>query len=356
MGIEPKPSEPESEILSIRLRRQNWQNKYSCQSSAKITNLKQKWNFNIRLFQDIVVFLYDMKRVCIFPGQGSQFPGMAKSIYENNTKGKELLEKANEILGFRITDIMFNGTPEDLKATRVTQPAIFLHSVVLAKCHEGFKPDMVAGHSLGEFSALAAAEAISFEDALRLVYIRATEMQKCCEKVPGTMAAIIGLSNEQVEDVCKACEGIVIPANYNCDGQVVISGENTAVAMACEKAKAAGAKRALPLPVSGAFHSPLMEPARVELGKAIEATRIVKPLCPIYQNVTALPTEDPATIKKNLLAQLTSPVRWTQTVKNMLADGAGNFLEIGPGTVLQGLVKRIAGGDPEIVIEGIDTI
>lgn len=297
-----------------------------------------------------------MKKAYVFPGQGSQFPGMAKALYEGNAKGKELLEKANDILGFRITDIMFEGTPEDLKATRVTQPAIFLHSVVLAKCYEGFRPDMVAGHSLGEFSALAAAGAISFEDALRLVYIRATQMQLCCEKVPGTMAAIVGLPDEKVEEICSSCEGIVIPANYNCGGQVVISGEKTAVEQACEKAKAEGAKRALPLAVSGAFHSPLMEPARVELGKAIEETRIVEPICPIYQNVTAQAVTDPQTIKKNLLAQLTSPVRWTQSVRNMLADGADYFMEIGPGTVLQGLAKRISAGTEGITIEGLTTI
>lgn len=297
-----------------------------------------------------------MKKAYVFPGQGSQFPGMAKALYEGNAKGKELLEKANDILGFRITDIMFEGTPDDLKATRVTQPAIFLHSVVLAKCYEGFRPDMVAGHSLGEFSALAAAEAISFEDALRLVYIRATQMQLCCEKVPGTMAAIVGLPDEKVEEICSSCDGIVIPANYNCGGQVVISGEKTAVEQACEKAKAEGAKRVLPLAVSGAFHSPLMEPARVELGKAIEETRIVEPICPIYQNVTAQAVTDPQTIKKNLLAQLTSPVRWTQSVRNMLADGADYFMEIGPGTVLQGLVKRISAGTEGITIEGLTTI
>ena len=297
-----------------------------------------------------------MKKAYVFPGQGSQFPGMAKALYEGNAKGKELLEKANDILGFRITDIMFEGTPDDLKATRVTQPAIFLHSVVLAKCYEGFRPDMVAGHSLGEFSALAAAEAISFEDALRLVYIRATQMQLCCEKVPGTMAGIVGLPDEKVEEICSSCEGIVIPANYNCGGQVVISGEKTAVEQACEKAKAEGAKRALPLAVSGAFHSPLMEPARVELGKAIEETRIVEPICPIYQNVSAQAVTDPQTIKKNLLAQLTSPVRWTQSVRNMLADGADYFMEIGPGTVLQGLVKRISAGTEGITIEGLTTI
>ena len=297
-----------------------------------------------------------MKKAYVFPGQGSQFPGMAKALYEGNAKGKELLEKANDILGFRITDIMFEGTPDDLKATRVTQPAIFLHSVVLAKCYEGFRPDMVAGHSLGEFSALAAAEAISFEDALRLVYIRATQMQLCCEKVPGTMAAIVGLPDEKVEEICSSCEGIVIPANYNCGGQVVISGEKTAVEQACEKAKAEGAKRALPLAVSGAFHSPLMEPARIELGKAIEETRIVEPICPIYQNVSAQAVTDPQTIKKTLLAQLTSPVRWTQSVRNMLADGADYFMEIGPGTVLQGLVKRISAGTEGITIEGLTTI
>lgn len=297
-----------------------------------------------------------MKKAYVFPGQGSQFPGMAKALYEGNAKGKELLEKANDILGFRITDIMFEGTPDDLKATRVTQPAIFLHSVVLAKCYEGFRPDMVAGHSLGEFSALAAAEAISFEDALRLVYIRATQMQLCCEKVPGTMAAIVGLPDEKVEEICSSCEGIVIPANYNCGGQVVISGEKTDVEQACEKAKAEGAKRALPLAVSGAFHSPLMEPARIELGKAIEETRIVEPICPIYQNVSAQAVTDPQTIKKNLLAQLTSPVRWTQSVRNMLADGADYFMEIGPGTVLQGLVKRISAGTEGITIEGLTTI
>lgn len=297
-----------------------------------------------------------MKKAYVFPGQGSQFPGMAKALYDGNAKGKELLEKANDILGFRITDIMFEGTPDDLKATRVTQPAIFLHSVVLAKCYDGFRPDMVAGHSLGEFSALAAAEAISFEDALRLVYIRATQMQLCCEKVPGTMAAIVGLPDEKVEEICASCEGLVITANYNCGGQVVISGEKAAVEQACEKAKAEGARRALPLAVSGAFHSPLMEPARIELGKAIEETKIVVPICPVYQNVSAQAVTDPETIKKNLLAQLTSPVKWTQTVKNMLADGADYFMEIGPGTVLQGLVKRISAGTEGITIEGLTTI
>lgn len=293
-----------------------------------------------------------MKKAYVFPGQGSQFPGMAKKIYETDPRAKELLDRANEILGFPITDIMFDGTAEDLKATKVTQPAVFLHSVVLAKCLEGFAPDMVAGHSLGEFSALAAAGAMEFEDALKLVSVRAQAMQKCCESVPGTMAAIIGLPTETVEALCKECtSGVVIAANYNSEGQIVISGEKAAVEEACEKMKAAGAKRALPLPVSGAFHSPLMEPARVELAAAIEATPFKTPVCPVYQNVTARPTTDPAEIKENLLKQLTSPVRWTQTVQNMVADGAGYFMEIGPGTVLQGLVRRIAGPDP--VIEGL---
>ncbi len=292
-----------------------------------------------------------MAKAYIFPGQGSQFPGMAKSIYETSERGRSLLEQANDILGFRITDVMFDGTAEDLKETKVTQPAVFLHSVVLALCTGIGQPDMVAGHSLGEFSALAVAGAMSFEDALRLVAIRASAMQKCCEKVPGTMAAIIGLPDDTVELICQGCGGIVIPANYNSDGQVVISGERPAVEEACAKLKEAGAKRALPLSVSGAFHSPLMEPARVELGKAIEQTPFLAPSCPVYQNVTAAPTKDPATIKHNLLLQLTSPVLWTQTVRNMIADGAGEFLEIGPGTVLQGLIKRISGGS--VTIEGL---
>ena len=287
----------------------------------------------------------------VFPGQGAQFPGMAKDLYDNVPLAKKMLEEANDILGFRITDIMFEGTADDLKATKVTQPAIFLHSTVLALCLS-IQPDMVAGHSLGEFSALAAAKAMKFDDALRLVAIRAREMQKCCEQVPGLMAAIIGLSNEQVEEICAATEGTVIPANYNCDGQIVISGEKEAVEKACEAAKAAGAKRALPLAVSGAFHSPLMEPARIELGKAIETTEIVAPVCPVYQNVTGRPETDPEAIKKNLLDQLTSPVKWTQSVKNMLVEGADHFIELGPGNVLQGLVKRISGGS--VTIEGRD--
>lgn len=295
-----------------------------------------------------------MKKAYVFPGQGSQFPGMAKDLYENQPKAKEMLEKANEILGFRITDIMFEGTADDLKATKVTQPAIFLHSTVLAACYDGFKPDMTAGHSLGEFSALVAAGAISFEDGLRLVSIRANAMQKCCEANPGGMAAIIGMTNEAVEEVCKSVDGLVIPANYNSDGQVVISGEKAAVEAACEKAKEAGAKRALPLPVSGAFHSPLMEPARKELAEAIEKTKFSTPICPVYQNVTAKAETDPETIKANILAQLTSPVRWTQSVKSMVADGADYFMEIGPGNVLQGLIKRTAG--TEVTIEGIATL
>ena len=296
--------------------------------------------------------ILEMKRAYIFPGQGSQFPGMGKDLYESNARAKELMERADEILGFRLTDIMFEGSDEDLRATRVTQPAIFLHSVATALCTEGLPaPDMVGGHSLGEFSALVAAGAVDFEDALRLVYVRATEMQKCCEKVPGGMAAVIGLPDEKVEEVCAAVEGLVIPANYNCDGQLVISGEKEAVERACAALKEAGAKRALPLSVGGAFHSPLMEPARVELAKAIERTEVRTPRCPIYQNVTALPETDPQRIKDNLLQQLTSPVRWTQSVKNMIADGAAEFREIGPGAVLQGLVKRTAGAiGAEVVI------
>ena len=295
-----------------------------------------------------------MKKAYVFPGQGSQFPGMAKALYDTNATAKEMLEKANEILGFRITDIMFEGTPEDLKATKVTQPAVFLHSVVLAKCYDGSSPDMVAGHSLGEFSALAAAGAMDFEDALRLVSIRARAMQKACEIKPSTMAAIIALPDEKVEEICAGCSGVVVPANYNCNGQIVISGEVEAVNEACEKCKAAGAKRALVLQVGGAFHSPLMEPARVELAEGIETTSFKTPVCPVYQNVTAQPSTDPDTIKKNLLAQLTSPVKWTQSVKNMIADGAGYFMEIGPGTVLQGLIKKIAGD--AVTVEGITTI
>lgn len=285
----------------------------------------------------------NMKTAYVFPGQGAQFSGMGKDLYDNSLKAREMMERANEILGFRITDIMFSGSDEDLRATKVTQPAIFLHSVCLALCSDDLPaPDMVGGHSLGEFSAIVACGAVDFESALRLVAVRASEMQKCCEANPGGMAAIIGLPNEKVEEICAGTSGIVIPANYNCNGQVVISGEKQAVEAACEAMKAAGAKRALPLSVSGAFHSPLMEAARVELGKAIEKTEVKTPSCPIYQNVTAKPETDPARIKDNLLQQLTSPVKWTQTVENMLADGATIFRELGPGNVLQGLIKRIA--------------
>ena len=290
-----------------------------------------------------------MKTAYIFPGQGSQFPGMAQDLYPLH---RDLMEKANSILGFRITDVMFGGSADELKATRVTQPAIFLHSVVLALAmHE--RPDMVAGHSLGEFSALVAAGAMNFEDGLRLVAIRAAEMQKCCEKAPGAMAAIIKLPDQVIEEVCASIPGVV-PANYNSPGQVVISGEEAAVDRACALLKEKGAKRALKLPVSGAFHSPLMEPARAELARAIEATPFHKPECPVYQNVSALPTTDPEQIKSNLLLQLTSPVRWTQTVRNMAADGAARFVELGPGEVLGGLVKRIL---PEegTLIESIST-
>ena len=289
-----------------------------------------------------------MKTAYIFPGQGAQFPGMAQDLYPAH---KELMEKANEILGFRITDIMFGEDEDALKATRVTQPAIFIHSTILAMAQEQ-KPDMVAGHSLGEFSALAAAGAITFEDGLRLVAMRAQAMQECCEKVPGAMAAIIKLPDEKVEEICAGIPGVV-PANFNSPGQVVISGDEAGIDEACIQFKEAGAKRALKLAVSGAFHSPLMEPAREELARAIEATPIGTPRCPIYQNVSALPTTDPAVIKENLLKQLTSPVRWTQTVRNMLEDGAGRFVELGPGTVLQGLVKRIANPEAGIIIEGI---
>ena len=291
-----------------------------------------------------------MSKAYLFPGQGSQFPGMGKALYERSAEAREMMDKANEILGFPITDIMFGEDAEALKATRVTQPAIFIHSVVLARCSGLETPAMVAGHSLGEFSALAAAGAMDFEDALRLVAVRASAMQKCCEQVPGTMAAVINLPAETVEEICASCTGIVVAANYNSDGQIVISGEAEAIAEACAKMKEAGAKRALPLSVSGAFHSPLMEPARLELAEAIDKTPFRAPVCPVYQNVTALPSQDPEVIKDNLLRQLTSPVRWTQTIRNMVADGADSFLEIGPGTVLQGLVKRIA---PEVENQGI---
>ena len=288
-----------------------------------------------------------MKIAYIFPGQGAQFPGMAQERYPAH---KELMEQANALLGFRITDIMFGENEDDLKATRVTQPAIFIHSTILAMAQEQ-KPDMVAGHSLGEFSALVAAGALSFEDGLKLVSLRAQAMQKCCEKTPGAMAAIIKLPDNVIEEICAGIPGVV-PANYNSPGQVVISGDDAGIEEACVKFKEAGAKRALKLAVSGAFHSPLMEPAREELAQAIEATPFQAPFCPIYQNVSALPTTDPVVIKDNLLKQLTSPVRWTQSVQNMIADGATKFVELGPGTVLQGLVKRIATPEDAIEIEG----
>lgn len=286
----------------------------------------------------------------VFPGQGAQFVGMGKDLYDNNEEARALFEKANEILGFRITDLMFEGTPEDLKQTKVTQPAIFLHSVILAKAlGEEFKPDMVTGHSLGEFSALVAAGALNFEDGLKLVSARAQAMQKACESNPSTMAAILALPDEVVEEACAGIEGVVVCANYNCPGQLVISGEVAAIDAACEKLLAAGAKRALKLPVGGGFHSPCMEPARAELAAAIEVTEFHTPVCPVYQNVDARPHTDPAEIKANLVAQLTAPVRWTQTVKNMISDGATEFVEVGPGKVLQGLVLKI---DRSVAVSG----
>lgn len=280
----------------------------------------------------------------IFPGQGSQFSGMGKELYESSAIAKELFEKANTILGFRITDIMFGGTDEELKQTKVTQPAIFLHSVALVKTLDSFKPDMVAGHSLGEFSALVGNATLSFEDALVLVSKRAMAMQKACEAQPSTMAAILNLEDSVVETICaevSAGGDIVVAANYNCPGQLVISGSMNGITIACERLKAAGAKRALVLPVGGAFHSPLMEPARIELEAAINSTSFGQPVCPVYQNVTANAVLDPEQIKKNLIAQLTAPVRWTQTVKQMISDGASSFVEVGPGKVLQGLVKKV---------------
>ena len=293
-----------------------------------------------------------MKHAYVFPGQGAQAVGMGKDLYDNVPEAKALFEQANEILGFRITDLMFAGTDEDLRQTKVTQPAIFLHSVILAKTlGDQFKPDMVAGHSLGEFSALVAAGALSFEDGLVLVSKRALAMQKACEATPSTMAAVLNLPDATVEEICATItDEVVVPANYNCPGQIVISGSVPGIDAACEKMLAAGAKRALKLKVGGAFHSPLMEPARTELAEAIEQTSFNKPVCPVYQNVNAKPQTDPVTIKENLVAQLTAPVRWTQSVENMIADGAVKFTEVGPGAVLQGLVKKV---NKEVETEGI---
>lgn len=283
-----------------------------------------------------------MKHAYIFPGQGAQFPGMGKNLYETNSGAKTLFEQANDILGFRISDIMFSGAEEELKQTRVTQPAVFLHSVITFMVHPELKPDMTAGHSLGEFSALVAAGALSFEDGLRLVAQRAAAMQKACEQNPSTMAAILGLEDAKVEEICAGItDEVVVPANYNCPGQLVISGSIAGIDLACEAMKVAGAKRALVLQVGGAFHSPLMEPARQELEAAIADTHFNTPVCPVYQNVDARPYTDPEAIKKNLINQLTAPVRWTQSVEHMVADGAAEFTECGPGNVLQGLVKKI---------------
>lgn len=287
----------------------------------------------------------------VFPGQGSQFSGMGQRLYDGSAEAREMFEKANDILGFKITDVMFGGTDDELKQTKVTQPAIFLHSVVLAaSLGDSFKPNMVAGHSLGEFSSLVANKTLSFEDGLRLVSQRAQAMQKACEAQPSTMAAILGLEDHVVEEICAQIAGVVVPANYNCPGQLVISGSVAAVEAACEKLKEAGAKRALILPVGGAFHSPLMEPARIELETAINSTTFSNPICPVYQNVTAAPVTDPAEIQKNLIAQLTAPVRWTQTMLRMLEDGATSVTEVGPGSVLQGLFKKV---NRELEVAGV---
>ena len=282
-----------------------------------------------------------MKTAYIFPGQGAQFSGMGKDLFDSNEQAKSLFQKANEILGFEITDILFNGSADDLKQTKVTQPAVFLHSVILASTIDNFKPDMVAGHSLGELSALVANKTLTFEDGLNLVYKRALAMQKACEMNPSTMAAILGLDDSIVEEACQSIDDIVVAANYNCPGQLVISGSNSGIETACELMKEKGAKRALPLPVGGAFHSPLMEPARAELQQAIEATSFSNPICPVYQNVIASAISNPDEIKANLISQLTAPVRWTQSVQAMVADGATHFIEVGPGKVLSGLVKKI---------------
>ncbi len=286
----------------------------------------------------------------VFPGQGAQFPGMGKDLFEKSALAREMFEKANQLLGFRITDIMFSGTEDELKQTKVTQPAIFLHSVILAAVTgESFRPDMAAGHSLGEFSALTACGALSFEDGLILVSKRAMAMQRACELRPSTMAAVLGMDDKAVEDVCSSINEIVVPANYNSPGQIVISGSNEGIDLAIEALKQKGAKRAIKLAVGGAFHSPLMEPARVELEAAISSTRFAKPVCPVYQNVNAMKSDDPATIRTNLVAQLTSPVRWTQSVINMISGGATHFIEVGPGSVLQGLIKKV---NKDILTEG----
>ena len=291
-----------------------------------------------------------MKKAYVFPGQGAQFVGMGKELYETSPLAKEMFEKANEVLGFRITDLMFGGTDEDLRQTKVTQPAIFLHSVILAKTMGGeFSPSMTAGHSLGEFSALVATGALSFEDGLKLVYKRALAMQKACEKNPSTMAAILALSDDKVEEICAGIDEVVVPANYNCPGQIVISGSLKGIEIACEKMKEAGAKRALPLKVGGAFHSPLMDPAKIELSEAIAATSFSRPCCPVYQNVSTIGETDPEVIKANLVAQLTAPVKWTQSIQNMIADGASEFMDLGPGNVLQGLVSKI---DKNVTVSG----
>ncbi len=292
-------------------------------------------------------------KAIVFPGQGAQYPGMGKDLYENSAEARSLFDKANEILGFGITEIMFEGTADDLKQTKVTQPAIFLHSVILARTLKDFAPGMVAGHSLGEFSALVASGALSFDDGLSLVLKRALAMQKACEKEPSAMAAIVGLSDEVVEEVCRSVDEVVIPANYNCPGQLVISGSVAGVEEACKILTEKGARRALKLPVGGAFHSPFMEPAREELAAAIDAAPIEKPFCPVYQNVSAQPVTDPASIRKNLVAQLTAPVLWTQTVQQMIADGAASFTEIGPGKVLQGLIRKV---DRKVETAGIDRV
>lgn len=292
-----------------------------------------------------------MKKAYVFPGQGAQFSGMGKELYESSAIAKEMFDKADEILGFKITDIMFAGSDEDLRQTKVTQPAVFLHSVILAKTMEGFKPDMTAGHSLGEFSALVAAGALSFEDGLRLVSKRAMAMQKACEKQPSTMAAVLGLDDAVIEKICSEIDGVIVPANYNCPGQLVISGEVAAIDKAVDLMTEAGAKRAIKLAVGGAFHSPLMEPAKVELAAAIEATPFAKPICPVYQNVSTVAETDPDVIKANLVKQLTSPVKWTQCVRSMIKDGAVSFTEVGPGAALQGMLKKIVKADG---VEGVE--